>query len=167
MFYSLFSTFLCKKKLIKKLGLRKTLHFCKVCPSTFPTVSVAKEDPRRRGRDPPGRRWRKWRLQRKTLTPCSWSSETVPDCASYKKWSRPACSKKKAQIHKSSSRDLADPQFDSQFYDQEDVCNVCGFQLNQPTKADKPVISCNICAQTMYWKIWRVVCVPKIKLTKT
>ena len=32
-----------------------------------------------------------------------------------KKWGRPAGSKKKAQTHKSSRRDLADPQFDSQF----------------------------------------------------
>ena len=67
-----------------------------------------------------------------------------------KKWGKPAGSKKKARTHKCSSRDLADPQFDSQFYDQEDVCNVCGFQLNQPTKADKTVITCNICARLVH-----------------
>ena len=52
-----------------------------------------------------------------------------------KKRGRPTGSKNKAktlnpQSHKPSSRDLADPEYDNEFYDQGDISNVCGFQLN-------------------------------------
>ena len=68
---------------------------------------------------------------------------------------RPAGSKNKekpskSQTMKSSIRELADPQYESEYFDSGDTCNVCGFQLNHPTKVDKPVISCNICSRLVH-----------------
>ena len=60
--------YMCCTDYVLTLGsLSKPLH--PTVPSTFPTVSGAAEDPRKRGREPLGRRWRRGRLQRRTLTP--------------------------------------------------------------------------------------------------
>ena len=65
--------------------------------------------------------------------------ETVPEALRQyrivpptKKRGQPVGTKNKVKTlspptHKPSNRDLADPQFNQEFYDEGDICNVCGF----------------------------------------
>ena len=66
-----------------------------------------------------------------------------------KKKGRPIGSKNKKP--KTSSRHLADPQTeDETFYDSGDVCNICEFPLNHPTKVSKPKIECKKYQRTVH-----------------
>ena len=66
-----------------------------------------------------------------------------------KKRGRPIGSKNKKP--KTSSRHLADPQTDDEtFYDSGDVCNICEFPLNHPTKVSKPQLKCKKCQPTLH-----------------
>ena len=47
-------------------------------------------------------------------------------------------------------RAVADPQFEETFYDSGDLCNICQFALNHPTKADKPKVKCPLCERVMH-----------------
>ena len=47
-------------------------------------------------------------------------------------------------------RDIYPQTEDETFYDSGDVCNICEFPLNHPTKVSKPKIKCDKCQPTLH-----------------
>ena len=87
-------------------------------------------------------------------------NEQLPPPPPPKKRGRPKGSKNKIQIQTNTtktSNDLrtratkaADPNPDEEFFDSGDICEICEFPFNHPTKIGKPKMKCKKCTKTVH-----------------
>ena len=73
-----------------------------------------------------------------------------------KKRGRPRGSKNKAQPNaktdnlRTRATKAADPNPDEEYYDSGDICEICEFPFNHPTKIGKPKMKCKRCSKTVH-----------------
>ena len=140
-------------------------------PASFISPLVFKHCPKGRGRPKKGREGaptekrglKRARIQENTAKEASEEpididqpgSEQLPPPPP-KKRGRPKGSKNKAQPNaktdnlRTRATKAADPNPDEEYYDSGDICEICEFPFNHPTKIGKPKMKCKRCSKTVH-----------------